>query len=163
RALPGACDPGDRHEHPEGHVDRDVLQVVEPCVPDRDRAARAARRRLEVLPPLEMAAGGSPRRDETVERALVPDPPAVRAWPGPISTKESRLSPGAPSGGATDGSFRPRGQPARSLICIAHASAMLTPPILDDRAASLSRVPPHAGQGVNVTARSTKARMCGCI
>ena len=40
---------------------------------------------------------------------------------------------------------------------------MLIPSIFDDRAASLSRVPPHSGQVVNVTARSTKARMCGCI
>ena len=39
---------------------------------------------------------------------------------------------------------------------------MLIPPILDDRAGSLSRVPPHSGQVVNVTARSTNARMCGC-
>ena len=35
--------------------------------------------------------------------------------------------------------------------------------ILDDRAASFSRVPPHSGHLVNVTARSTNARMCGCI
>ncbi|MNL45891.1 hypothetical protein D3C87_1685680 [compost metagenome] len=40
---------------------------------------------------------------------------------------------------------------------------MLIPLILEDRAASLRRVPLHAGQVVNVTARSTKARMCGCI
>ena len=40
---------------------------------------------------------------------------------------------------------------------------MLIPLIFDDRAASLSRVPSHSGQVVNVTARSTKARMCGCI
>ena len=39
---------------------------------------------------------------------------------------------------------------------------MLIPSIFDERAASLSRVPPHSGQAVNVTARSTKARMCGC-
>ena len=39
---------------------------------------------------------------------------------------------------------------------------MLIPLIFDDRAASLSRVPPHSGQVVKVTARSTKARMCGC-
>ena len=39
---------------------------------------------------------------------------------------------------------------------------MLIPSIFDDRAASLSRVPPHSGQAVNVTARSTKARTCGC-
>ena len=40
---------------------------------------------------------------------------------------------------------------------------MLTPSIFDDRAASLSRVPSQSGQVVNTTARSTKARMCGCI
>ena len=40
---------------------------------------------------------------------------------------------------------------------------MLIPSIRDDRAASLSRVPPHSGQAVKVTARSTNARMCGCI
>jgi hypothetical protein len=66
------------------------------------------------------------------------------------------------SSGATDGSSRPRTHSARSLICIAQASAMLIPLILEDRAASLSRVPPHSGQAVKVTARSTNARMCGC-
>ena len=45
---------------------------------------------------------------------------------------------------------------------MAQASAMLSPLILEDLAASLSRVPPQSGQVVNVTARSTKARMCGC-
>ena len=40
---------------------------------------------------------------------------------------------------------------------------MLMPLIREDRAASLSRVPPQSGQVVNVTARSTNARMCGCI
>ncbi len=49
-----------------------------------------------------------------------------------------------------------------SLICIAQASAMFIPPIREERAASLSRVPPHSGQVVKVTARSTNARMCGC-
>jgi hypothetical protein len=39
---------------------------------------------------------------------------------------------------------------------------MLIPWIFDDRAASLSRVPPQSGQVVNVTARSTNARTCGC-
>ena len=66
------------------------------------------------------------------------------------------------SSGATDGSSRPRTHVARSLICIAQASAMLTPPIFEERAASLSLVPPHSGQVVNVTARSTNARMWGC-
>ena len=40
---------------------------------------------------------------------------------------------------------------------------MLMPSILDDRAPSLRRVPPQSGQAVKVTARSTNARMCGCI
>ena len=39
---------------------------------------------------------------------------------------------------------------------------MLTPAIFEDLAASLSRLPPQSGHVVNVTARSTKARMCGC-
>ena len=38
---------------------------------------------------------------------------------------------------------------------------MLTPRIFEDRAASLSRVPPHSGQADSVTARSTNARMWG--
>ncbi len=40
---------------------------------------------------------------------------------------------------------------------------MLTPSIFDDLAASLSRVPSQSGHVVNTTARSTKARTCGCI
>ena len=40
---------------------------------------------------------------------------------------------------------------------------MLIPLIREDRAASLSRVPPQSGQVVKVTARSTNARICGCI
>ena len=67
------------------------------------------------------------------------------------------------SSGATDGSFRPPTHFARSLICIAHASAMLTPLIFDDRAPSLSLVPRQSGQVVKVIARSTKARMWGCM
>ena len=39
---------------------------------------------------------------------------------------------------------------------------MLTLLIFDDRAASPSRVPPQSGHVLNVTARSTNARMCGC-
>src|SRR5215207_4171010 len=78
-----------------------------------------------------------------------------------ISTNESRVSPSAASSGATDGSSRPRTHSARSLTCIAQTSAMLIPSILDDRAASLSPLPPQSGQAVNVTTRSTKARMCG--
>ena len=38
---------------------------------------------------------------------------------------------------------------------------MLVVPIFEDRAWALSRVPSHSGQTEKVTARSTKARMCG--
>ena len=38
---------------------------------------------------------------------------------------------------------------------------MLIPRIFDERAPSLSRVPPQSGQALNVTTRSTKARTCG--
>lgn len=66
------------------------------------------------------------------------------------------------SSGATEGSSSSRTQAARSLICIAQASAMLIFLIFEDRAPSLSRVPSQSGQTVNVTARLTKALMCGC-
>ena len=46
---------------------------------------------------------------------------------------------------------------------MAHASAMLIPLILDERASGASRVPAQSGQSVKVTARSTNALMCGCI
>ena len=39
---------------------------------------------------------------------------------------------------------------------------MLIPLIFEDRASALSRVPSQSGQVVKVTARSTKARTCGC-
>ena len=39
---------------------------------------------------------------------------------------------------------------------------MLIPLIFEDRASLLSRVPSQSGQVVKVTARSTKARTCGC-
>ncbi len=76
---------------------------------------------------------------------------------------ESRTCRSEPSSGATDGSSSPATHSARSLICIAHASAMLIPLIFEDLAPSDSRVPPQSGQVVKVTARSTNARMCGCI
>ena len=40
---------------------------------------------------------------------------------------------------------------------------MFLPSIFEDSASLLRRVPSHSGQVVNVIARSTKARMCGCI
>ena len=48
-----------------------------------------------------------------------------------------------------DGRLVQRRAPSRRgrVICIAHASAMLTPAIFDARAPSLSRVPPHSGHG----------------
>ena len=46
---------------------------------------------------------------------------------------------------------------------MAQASPMWIPLIRDDRAASLSRVPPQSGQGTKVAARSTNARMWGRI
>src|SRR3546814_3884231 len=51
----------------------------------------------------------------------------------------------------------PRTHSARSLICMAQTSAMLMPAIFDERAASLRRVPPHSGQVVKVTTRSTRS------
>ncbi len=72
------------------------------------------------------------------------------------------MSRSAVSSGATEGSARSRTHSARSRISMAQASAMLIFPIRDERAPSLSRVPSHSGQVVKVTARSTKALMCGC-
>ena len=46
---------------------------------------------------------------------------------------------------------------------MAQTSAMLTPPIFELRAGSARRVPSQSGQVVKVMARSTKARMWGCI
>ncbi len=40
---------------------------------------------------------------------------------------------------------------------------MFRPATFDERAASFSRVPPQSGHAVNVMARSTNARMWGCI
>ncbi len=40
---------------------------------------------------------------------------------------------------------------------------MLIPSIFEERAPSVSLVPAQSGQVWNVTTRSTKARMCGCI
>ena len=62
---------------------------------------------------------------------------------------------------ATPGSSMPRRNSARSLICIAAQSAMFLPSISDERAAAFSRVPPHAGQALDVEIRSTAARRLG--
>jgi hypothetical protein len=91
----------------------------------------------------------------------VPDGRSRLRYPSPISTKESKVCPSVASSGATEGAVMPRTHSARSLICMAQASAMLMPSTRDDRAAALSRPPPHSGHAVKVTARSTNARMCG--
>ena len=39
---------------------------------------------------------------------------------------------------------------------------MLMPSICEERASAVSRVPSQSGHVVNVMARSTKARTCGC-
>ena len=52
---------------------------------------------------------------------------------------------------------------ARSLICMAEHSAMLTPSMVADRAASFSREPAQSGQGASLTARSANARACAFI
>ena len=92
RALAGAGDAGHRDEHAERHVDRDVLEVVEPGVPDRDRAARRPRLGLELLADVEVAAGGRPRarrgrRPGPRTRSVPPCGPA----PGPMSTTWSAI------------------------------------------------------------------------
>ena len=46
---------------------------------------------------------------------------------------------------------------------MAQASAMFMPLIFEERASGLRRVPSQSGQVVKVTARSTKARMWGCM
>jgi hypothetical protein len=58
---------------------------------------------------------------------------------------------------------QPAHPPGRSLISIAQASAMLTPSIFEDRACLPQPGAVAVRAGVNVTARSTNARMCGCI
>ena len=46
---------------------------------------------------------------------------------------------------------------------MAQASAMLMPLIFDERVSAVRRVPSQSGHFAKVMARSTKARMCGCI
>ena len=93
----------------------------------------------------------------------VPAGRSSERYPSPISTNESSVCCNDPNSGATDGSSSPRSHSARSVICMAETSAMLCSPIRDERAPSLSRVPSHSGHVVKTTARSTNARMCGCM
>ena len=46
---------------------------------------------------------------------------------------------------------------------MAQHSAMLTPSMRESSACCARRVPSQAGQSWKTTARSTKARMCGCM
>ena len=80
-----------------------------------------------------------------------------------MSTNDSSVSRRAVSSGATDGSSIVLTHSATSRISIAETSAIDTPSIFDARASWPSRVPSQSGQVVNTTARSTKARMCGCM
>ena len=57
RALAGAGDAGDGDEHAGRHVNRHVLEVVQPGVPDRDRAGRRPHRRLHLLLDVQVLAG----------------------------------------------------------------------------------------------------------
>src|SRR5205823_12663752 len=79
RALAGAGDAGHGDEHAEGHVDRDVLEIVQAGFADRDRAARLARIRLQLLAGVEMPSGRGARGDQAVDRAFVDDHAAM--WP----------------------------------------------------------------------------------
>ena len=80
-----------------------------------------------------------------------------------MATKLSSVSRIAPTRGATDGASTSFIHSASSRISIAHSSAMFLPPIFDSRAWRARRVPPHSGQGMKVTARSTNSPMCFCI
>ena len=79
-----------------------------------------------------------------------------------MSTNDAMVRRRVARSGATAGSSIVSSHAARSVICMAAASAMLTSPIFEERAPSLRRVPPQSGHGWNFTARSTNARMCGC-
>ena len=137
-------------EHGVALVAQLQQQVVHPLdvvrvQPDRrlvEDVGDVGERRPEVadhLGALRLAARQRARR--AVEREVAePD----------LDERVERVAAAPSSSGATDGSSRPRTHSARSLICIAQASAMLIPSIFDDRAASLSRVPPQSGQAVNV-------------
>ena len=76
-----------------------------------------------------------------------PDVDVLEGLTTAIIVDQERMgaNPRSTVGTATDGSCRPCTQPARSLICIAQASAMLLSSILEDRASSLSRVPSQSG------------------
>ena len=79
--LPDPATPVTRHEHAERHIDRDVLQVVQAGVADRDRAGRLADVGLELLADRRGARRSGSRSGQPVERALVDDLAAVRAGP----------------------------------------------------------------------------------
>ena len=80
-----------------------------------------------------------------------------------MRAKASRVSRREASSGVADGSSMFRSQAVRSLTCIAQASAMEIPSILDSRAAAVGLAPSRPGQTPKVTARFTKDRMRGCM
>ena len=49
----------------------------------------------------------------------------------------------------------------KHIMALAKLREIEMPPTVTERAAAFSRLPPQSGQVVNVTARSTKVRMCG--
>ena len=134
--------------------DRDRLRLV---LHDEHRVALVAQLQQQVVHPLDVVRVQPDRRlvedvgDVGERRAEVADHlgalrlaagqrarRAGRARGSPARSRRTSRGCAAapPSSGATDGSSRPRTQSARSLICIAQASAMLIPLIFDDRAAS---------------------------
>jgi hypothetical protein len=110
-------------------------------------------RRAEVadhLGPLRLAARQRARR-------------AGRATGSPARSRRTSPACAAASRAAARPTARRAAHPLGDVADLhRETSAMLLPAIFEDRAPSLSRVPSHSGQVVNVIARSTKARTCGC-
>ena len=160
--------------------DRDRLRLV---LDDQHRVALVAQLQQQLVHPLDVVRVQPDRRlvedvgdvgQRGAELADHLDPLRLAAGErarGAVERRGSRArsrrtsrgcAAAPPAAARPTGSSRPRTHSARSLICIAQTSAMLLRLIFDERASSLSRVPSHSGQVVKVTARSTKARTCGC-
>ena len=156
--------PAPRAEVDDVVGDRDRLRLV---LDDEHGVALVAQLQQQVVHPLDVVRVQADRRlvedvgDVGERRAEVADHlralrlaarqrarrPVEREVAEPdLDERVERVAAAPSSSGATDGSSRPRTHSARSLICIAQASAMLIPSIFDDRAASLSRVPSQSGQ-----------------
>ena len=82
RALAGAGDAGDHHEHAERDVDVDVLQVVRRGATDLQRAGRRPHRLLEGGAVVEMTAGDGVAGAKALDGALVADGAAGLAGTG---------------------------------------------------------------------------------